>query len=221
MVNAESIRALLVDRSDMFVESLAQMLRDVYDIDVVGTAASHARAVQLAERYQPSVAIVELWLPEGDGVATAATIREVSPSTRVLLLTETADSQFVTSAIEAGCSGLLTKEKGVRELVSAMQLAQAGEPYLSPGVLATVLPRIVPTSRGIGSDLTAREAEVLQLMAAGGLANKDLAQQLHLSLHTVRNHVQNLLAKLGAHSKLEAVVIAAREGLLDRSEHDS
>ena len=125
------------------------------------------------------------------------------------------DSRLVASAIEAGCSGILTKGQGFRELVSAVHLAHVGDVYLAPDVLAGLLPRIDRSYRGLGCDLTEREREVLQLMAAGGLTNKDLASQLHLSPYTVRNHVHNLLAKLGAHSKLEAVVVAAREGLLD------
>jgi DNA-binding NarL/FixJ family response regulator len=214
--SGKRVRVLLVDHHGMFVESLGRMLRDEDDIEVVGSAGSCAEAVQLAERLQPSVAVVDVWLRDGDGVSAAAAIRRVSATTRVLLLTETSDSRLVTSAIEAGCSGTLTKDQSVRELVAALHLADAGNAYLSPEVLAAMLPQLDRRYRALGFDLTVREHEVLQLMAAGGLANRELADQLQLSLHTVRNHVQNVLAKLGAHSKLEAVVIAAREGLLDR-----
>jgi DNA-binding NarL/FixJ family response regulator len=212
----ERIRVLLVDHQGMFVESLDRMLGDEDYIEVVGSANSCADAVRLAERLRPSVAVVDSWLHDGDGVSAAAAIRRASPQTRILLLMESSDSRLVTSAIEAGCSGTLTKDQSVRELVAALHLAHAGEAYLSPEVLAALLPQLDRRYRALGFDLTVREHEVLQLMAAGGLANKDLADRLHLSLHTVRNHVQNVLAKLGAHSKLEAVVIAAREGLLDR-----
>jgi DNA-binding NarL/FixJ family response regulator len=132
------------------------------------------------------------------------------------MLTDTPDSRLATSAIEAGCSGFLTKDKGIGELVSALWVAHNGNAYLEPEVLATLLPRLDRTYQSPASVLTAREMEVLQLMAGGGLRNKDLATELHLSLHTVRNHVQSVLAKLGAHSKLEAVIIAGREGLLDQ-----
>jgi DNA-binding NarL/FixJ family response regulator len=212
----ESIRVLLVDHQEMFVDSISRTLTDVYDIEVVGTAISRARAVELAGDLRPSVASVSWSLPDGGGISTVSTIREVSPSTRVIMLTDTPDSRLATSAIEAGCSGFLTKDKGIGELVSALWVAHNGNAYLEPEVLATLLPRLDRTYQSPASVLTAREMEVLQLMAGGGLRNKDLATELHLSLHTVRNHVQSVLAKLGAHSKLEAVIIAGREGLLDQ-----
>jgi DNA-binding NarL/FixJ family response regulator len=215
-LNVDSIRVLLVDHQEMFVESLGRTLNDVYDINVIGTAMSSARAVQLAQEFTPSVATVGWSLPDGDGIATAASIRDVSPSTRVIMLTDTTDSRLASTAMEAGCSGFLTKEKGVGELVSALRIAHKGNAYLAPEVLAALLPRLDRAYQSPGSDLTSREREVLQLLADGGLGNKELALQLHLSLHTVRNHVQSVLTKLGAHSKLEAVVIAGREGLLDQ-----
>jgi DNA-binding NarL/FixJ family response regulator len=212
----ESFRVLLVDHQKMFVDSISRTLKDVYDIEVVGTAMSRARAVQLAGDLRPSVAAVSWSLPDGGGIATVSTIREVSPSTRVIMLTDTPDSRLATSAIGAGCSGFLTKEKGIGELVSALWVAHNGNAYLEPEVLAALLPRLERSYQSPASVLTAREMEVLRLMAAGGLRNKDLALHLHLSLHTVRNHVQSVLAKLGAHSKLEAVIIAGHEGLLDQ-----
>ena len=200
----------------MFVESLHRVLSEELNIEVVGTAGSSAAAVQLAEVLQPSVAIVEELLPDADGFLTASSIREVSPATRVLLLAAISDSQLVTSAVEAGCSGFLTKTKSVDELVSAVHVAHSGAAYLPPDILATMLPRLDRCYRELGSDLTPREREILTLMTAGGLGNKDIASQLQLSHHTVRNHVQNILGKLGAHSKLQAVVIAGREGLMDQ-----
>jgi DNA-binding NarL/FixJ family response regulator len=215
ILNVEPIRVLLVDDHQMFVEGLARLLRDEPDIDVVGTANCCAVALKLAEALQPSVAILDYLLPDGDGVTTAGTVRTVSPGTAVLLLTALNDSRLVISAIDAGCSGFLTKDKAFGELVAAVRLAHAGEAYLAPDVLATVLRGLDRSHRGLGSDLTVREHEVLQLLASG-IGNKDIADQLDLSFHTVRNHVQNLIVKLGAHSKLQAVAIAAREGLVDR-----
>ena len=215
MLNADPIRVLLVDDHEMFLDSLARVLRDEPDIEVVGRAGSCNAAVKLAESLQPGVAIVDYQLPDGDGVTTAGTLRTVSPGTRVLLLTGLSDSRLATSAIEAGCLGFLTKDKAVGELVSAVRLAHAGEAYLSPDVLAALMGRLDRSHRGLGSDLTIREQEVLQLLAAG-VGNKDMAGELDLSFHTIRNHVQNVIVKLGAHSKLEAVAIAAREGLVDR-----
>jgi DNA-binding NarL/FixJ family response regulator len=215
-LSTETIRVLLADSHDMFVESLSWVLRDVYGMEVAGTARLHAGAVELAERLKPSVAMVDSVFPDGNGILTAAAIREVSPDTRVIVVCDTPDPRLARSAIDVGCSGFLTKDKGIRELVSAINHAHNGNAYLAPELLAAVLPQYNSGQRGIGSDLTVREREVLELLAAGGLGNKDLAAKMSVSLHTVRNHVQSILAKLGAHSKLEAVVIAAREGLLDR-----
>ncbi len=172
-MGVNSIRVLLVDHQEMFVESLGRTLGDFFDIQVVGTAMSKIRAIQLAEDLKPSVATVSWSLPDGDGVGTASAIRTVSPSTRVVMLTDTTDSRLATSAIEAGCSGFLTKDKGVGELVSALRIAHKGNAYLAPEVLAALLPRLDRSYQSPGSALTARETEVLNLMAAGGLANKD------------------------------------------------
>lgn len=215
MLNPDTARVLLADHHGMFVESLHRALSGEQRIEVVGTAGSLSAAVQMAAALQPSVAIVEDLLPDAGGLKAAASIRDVSPSTRVLLLAAMSSGQLVASAIEAGCSGFLTKDSRVRELVSAVHLAHTGAVYMPPDILATVLPRLDRSYREIGSDLTPREREVLRLMTIGGLGNKDIANQLQLSHHTVRNHVQNILSKLGAHSKLQAVVIASREGLTE------
>jgi DNA-binding NarL/FixJ family response regulator len=215
VLNGERIRVLLVDHHSMFMECLERVLHDELDIDVVGKATSGAAAVRLTEALRPAVAIVDSLLADGDGAVAAETLRGVSPTTRVILLAGRGDSRLVTAAINAGCSGFLTKDRAVRELVTAVRLANAGDAYLSPDVLATLLPRFDGNRRELGSDLTVRQRETLSLMLAG-LGNKDIADRLGLSLNTIRNHVQNVLVKLGAHSKLEAVAIAAREGLLER-----
>ena len=112
-----------------------------------------------------------------------------------------------------GCSGYVTKHKVVEEVVDAVRAANAGEALISPGMLARLLPRLRPTKKGVGSDLTSREVEVLQCLAQG-LANQAIAEQLVISVHTVRHHVQNIITKLQAHSKLEAVATATREGII-------
>ena len=168
-------------------------VRDEDDIEVVGNAASCAAAVGLAVALQPSVAIVDSWLLDGDGITTATAIRSVSLVTRDLLLTEVSNSQLTAATLGAGCSGILTKDRSFRELVSAVHLAHLGDAYLSPEVFAALLPRLNRQYQGLGFDLTVREHELLQLMAGGGFRNKDLASQLDLSIHTVRNYVHSVL----------------------------
>jgi DNA-binding NarL/FixJ family response regulator len=215
----EPIRVLVVDDHHLFAESVSRVLNEEGDIVVVGQSGTSAAAVGSAQQLQPDVALVDYRLPDSDGVATALAIREVSPATRVLILTGMTDERILTDAIEAGCAGFLTKDNAIWELVAAVHLVHSGEAYLSPGALAALLPRLRKDHRNIGSDLTVREHEVLQLMSSGA-GNKDIAGLLNLSLNTIRNHVQNVLVTLGAHSKLEAVAIAAREGLVDRRQGD-
>jgi DNA-binding NarL/FixJ family response regulator len=172
-----------------------------------------AHAVQSAASIHPDIAVVDFQLPDGDGAQAALQIRAVSPETRVLMLTGLPDEDLLVAAIEAGCAGFLTKTKAAAELVVAIRVINSGEPYIPPALLAKLLPRFGRESRGVGHDLTKRERQVLQLLATGK-NNQLIADELYVSLHTVRNHVQHILEKLGAHSKLEAAAIAAKEGLI-------
>ena len=148
----------------------------------------------------------------------------------ILVLTLVGHPAKVQSVLAAGAHGYLLETAAATDLFAGIRAVAAGQTYLQPSLGVDLArwhrPRdaalglspteeLDRTSRGLGSDLTVREHEILQLMASG-LGNKEIASQLQLSLHTIRNHVQNVLAKLGAHSKLEAVAIAAREGLVDR-----
>jgi DNA-binding NarL/FixJ family response regulator len=209
------IRVVVVDDHAMFAESVARALELADDIEVAAVARTCAEGVVAAATHAPNVAVVDYQLPDGDGVGLATRIRDVSPDTQVLLLTGLADSKVMVAAVEAGCAGFLTKDEAVGELVRAVRKVHAGEPHIPPAMLAELLPRLRPTFRRVGSQLTAREREVLQLLA-DGRSNETIAGQLVLSRHTVRNHVQSVLTKLDAHSKLEAVAIAVREGLVNR-----
>jgi DNA-binding NarL/FixJ family response regulator len=132
----------------------------------------------------------------------------------VVLLTSNADEDVLVSAIEAGASGFVTKHKPAAEVTAAIRAAAGGEMLVSSDMLARLLPRMNRTTERKGAyDLTARELEVLELLA-DGTPNQELAARMGISRNTVRNHVQNLLTKLGVHSRLEAVALATREGLL-------
>lgn len=210
----EPIGVLLVDDHQMFAESLARLLGDVDDIVVLGVAATGDEGIELAGRLRPRVALVDYQLPGQDGIAVAAEIRRRSPEIMVVMLTGSADDRVLLGAIEAGCSGFVTKDRAAAEVRDAVRAAAAGEAVVSPTLLARLLPRLNPTHRSLGSDLTEREREILGLMALGK-SNKAIAAEIHLSVNTIRNYVQGVLTKLGAHSKLEAVATAVREGVLD------
>jgi DNA-binding NarL/FixJ family response regulator len=132
------------------------------------------------------------------------------------MLTSFADEATLVASIEAGCSGFVTKSKSTSEVTVAVRLAADGEAVVSPDMLALLLPRLSRTRRGLGTDLTRRELEVLMLLSDGESKDR-IGERLFLSPNTVRNHIQSILSKLGAHSRLEAVAIAVREGLIRRA----
>jgi len=212
-----TIRVAVVDDHDMFAQSVARVLRDEEDIEVVGVAESAAAGLRLVEELAPDVVVIDFRLPDADGIVTTKHILAARPGTRVLMLSGSGENNTVADAIRAGCCGFLTKDRAVKELVRAVRIAQAGQAYLAPETLVSLLPRLDRAYRRLGDDLTTREREVLHLVATG-LTNHDIAAELGLSTNTVRNHVQNVLTKLGAHSKLQAAAVARAEGLLDQ--HD-
>jgi DNA-binding NarL/FixJ family response regulator len=209
------ISVLLVDDHEMFAQGLARLLEIENDIVVVGTASGAHDAEQAVLHDPPDVVLMDYRLTDGDGAEATAKIKQVSPSTRVVMLTAISDDAVLLAAIEAGCSGFVSKTNAVEEVVAAVRAAYAGEALISPAMLARLLPKLRRSVEPAGAELTTRELEVLALLAEG-LANQAIADKLTVSVHTVRNHVQNILTKLKAHSKLEAVSIAVRRGLIDR-----
>jgi DNA-binding NarL/FixJ family response regulator len=209
-----AIRVLLVDDHRMFAESLARLLTDEGDIDVVGVATSGAAALSMAANLRPRVVLVDHQIPDQDGVSVAAELKHRDPETMVVMLTGSTDDRVLLAAIDAGCSGFLTKDRGAAEVAESIRVAAVGEALISPALLARLLPKLNRTRRTLGSDLTQREIEILNLLV-DATPNKAIAVELHLSLNTVRNYVQSILTKLGAHSKLEAVSTAVREGLVN------
>jgi DNA-binding NarL/FixJ family response regulator len=211
---SETIGVLLVDDHRMFGESLARLLADEPGIEVLAVATSGAEALRLAGALRPKVVLLDQEMPDRDGISVAAELKSKDPDLMVVMLTSSTDDRVLLGAIEAGCSGFLTKDRAAAEVAETVRVAAAGEAVIAPAMLARLLPQLNRQHQAVGSDLTEREIEVLRLMAQGH-ANKTVARDLTLSVHTVRNHVQSILTKLGAHSKLEAVSIAVREKLID------
>ena len=206
------IRVLIVDDHEVLGDSLARVLDEEPDMVAVGLAQSLAQARARGMTNAPDGLLLARRLPDGDGVAAIGELRELRPSMSVVVLTASAGDDVLVRAIEAGAAGFVSKTRGLQEVTSAVRAAAAGEAVISPEMLSRLLPKL---RRGAGPDpdLTRREHEVLEMLARG-LSNAAIAEELHVSVHTVRNHIANLSSKLGAHSKLEALSIAVRRGLV-------
>ena len=207
------VRVLIVDDHDVLASSLAMVLDAEPDLMSVGVAGTLEKARGMVVSTTPDVILLDHRLPDGDGVAAIGELRRLRPSAQVVVLTASAADHVLVAAIEAGASGFVSKSRSLDELTSAVRAAATGEAVISPEMLARLLPRLQRSGRARHNDLTEREREVLGLLA-DGLSNAVIAEQLFVSVHTVRNHIANLSAKLGAHSKLEALSIAVRDGLL-------
>jgi DNA-binding NarL/FixJ family response regulator len=212
-VTASPIRVLLVDDHQVLASSLAMVLDQEPDLTTVGIATTLEQSRTLMSQTTPDVVLLDHRMPDGDGVAAIGDLLAIRPEARIVVLTASASDHVLIAAIEAGASGFVSKTRGLDEVTGAVRAAAAGESVISPEMLARLLPRMQRAGAPPPDQLTEREREVLALVAEG-LSNAAIAERLVVSVHTVRNHIASLSAKLGAHSKLEALSIAVRRGLL-------
>ena len=203
-----------MDDHRMFATSLAQALHSEPDLLVVGQAASIGAAQELTASAAPDVVLLDHRLPDGDGVGAITDLQRIRPTAKVVVLTASASDRVLVAAMEAGAAGFIAKTQRLEDVLAGVRAAAQGESVVSAKLLSRLLPRLHRRAGRGRTDLTDREREILDLLA-GGRSNADIAQRLTISVHTVRNHVANLSAKLGAHSKLEVLAIAVREGLVD------
>lgn len=208
----DTITVVLVDDQLSYAEALARVFADEPDVEVVGICANSVEAAEYVLARNPNVVLLNYTMPDVDGAAVAAEVRRHRPETRIIMVTGVTDDEALLAAVTAGCAGFVVKQGPVRDIVAAIRTVAAGGSLFPGGVLSRLLPRVAE-SRSDGDDLTERERSVLELLA-GGWGNREIATHLHLSVNTVRNYVQAVLVKLGAHSKLEAVAIASRRGLV-------
>jgi two-component system, NarL family, response regulator LiaR len=213
---AEPIRVLIVDDHAVVREGLRAFLETQEQLEVVGEAADGNEAVEVASRLGPDVILMDLVMPELDGVGAMRALRERVPDARVIVLTSFLDEDKLLPAIRAGAAGYLLKNAEPKELARAVQAAHAGEALLDPVVAA----RLVETLATDGGEdpidrLTPREREVLVLIGRG-FPNKRIAQELGLAEKTVKTHVGHVLAKLGVTDRTQAAVLAVRAGLVDQ-----
>lgn len=208
------MNVLVVDDQRMVGDGLVHVLSAQPSITTVRQANSVAQAVEMVADFAPSVVVADWELHDGDAVAVLEAVRRVRPSARVLVLADLADAAAVTIALAAGCDGFVTRDRGIDELACAVEAVSKGEPVLSPAATAVLARGQRPDERLPGPVLSARELEIVSGLARG-LTNRAIAEELFLSVHTVRNHIQRICRRLGASTRLEVVVIAAREGLVD------
>lgn len=211
MAPEQILRVVIVEDHLMVAEGLALGLGSRADVEVVGLAASLAEARAAVAELRPDALLLDLRLPDGDGISL---VRELQGpgDPAVVVVTSYADPSLARAALEAGCRGFVLKHTGFEDVVRALHAVRQGAVHVTASLLGDLLPG---RRSAAAPELTAREAQVLQLLAVGA-STADIAADLLLSVNTVRNHVQNLLTKLHAHSRLEAVAVAVRHGLLER-----
>jgi two-component system response regulator DevR len=202
------VRVFLVDDHEIVRRGFAGLLKDEPGFEVVGEASTSEDALARIPATQPDVAVLDVRLPDGDGVAVCREIRSTNPGVRCLILTAYADEDALFAAIMAGASGYVLKQASVAELVRALKTVAAGESTLDPAVTNRVLDRLRhdadETDERI-ADLTRQEQRILALIA-DGLSNREIAEKMFLAEATVRNYVSNLLAKLGLSRRTQAAI---------------
>lgn len=215
----ERIKVLIVDDHAVFAEGLRLLLERDERMHVVGTATNVKDAVALARQVAPDVVLLDQCIGEEKGVAAIGQIREFAPHTAVIILTGAAGQDDVAGAVEAGAAGVLEKVLRPADLVRAIERARDGENLFSPAIVAEAMrgrarrEREAEERERVTGALTPRERDVLALLAAG-CDSKTIATRLGLSVHTARDHVQSVLEKMDAHSRIEAVVKAGELGLV-------
>jgi DNA-binding NarL/FixJ family response regulator len=219
--SGDPIRVLIVDDHALFRRGLEMVLSQEPDIELVGEASDGSEALSKAAATLPDIVLMDVRMPKRSGIEACTSIKEVVPSAKIIMLTISDEEADLYDAIKAGATGYLLKEISIDEVASAIRAVHGGQSLISPSMASKLLSEFasmikkgdarqqIPAPR-----LTDREMEVLRLVAKG-LNNRDIAKQLFISENTVKNHVRNILEKLQLHSRMEAVVYAVREKLLE------
>jgi DNA-binding NarL/FixJ family response regulator len=216
-----AIRVVLVDDHALFRRGLELVLAEEPDIAIVGQAGDGDDAIRVIRDVTPDVVLMDVRMPRMSGIEAAKVIRDTVPGTKIIMLTVSDDEADLFAAIRAGANGYLLKEVSIDEVAGAVRAVTRGQSLISPSMASKLLvefnalsQRADERSRSNAPKLTDRELQVLKLVAKG-MSNRDIANELFIAENTVKNHVRNMLEKLGLHSRMEAVIYAMREQLFE------
>jgi DNA-binding NarL/FixJ family response regulator len=209
------MRVLIVDDHPVTRDGLKTAFSDSDEIDVVGEAGSGEEAVKAVEEHTPDIVFMDVRMPGMNGIQATRLIRERHPETRVILFTIDESRASLSEAIQAGVSGYLLKDANVDELINAAQNAMQGKAVIHPSLTQAFIEEVQLVDRPSGAaPLSPREVEILQKIAYGA-TTKEVADQLGISFHTVKTHLERIFEKLGANDRAQAVAIAIRQGLVE------
>ena len=215
------MRILIADDHALFRDGLRSLLRSEGH-EIVAEAKNGREAIQLAHQHKPEIVLMDLSMPEVDGLTATRTIVSELPDVKVIILTASDEDMNLFEAIRGGAQGYLMKNLEADEFFDMLDRASRGEPALTPAFAKKLLqefarpPQAAEQQRSENDDLTSREREVLELMVQGVTSNRKLAKQLGVSENTVKFHVRNILDKLRLHTRAEVVGYALRKGIVDR-----
>ena len=215
-VATSAVRVLVVDDQTLFRTGLTSLLREDPRVDVIAQAVDGADAIKLATKLKPDVVLMDIKMPNIDGIEATRQIVEAVPGVKVLILTTFETDSQVIQALKAGASGYVLKDSSAPAIVSSIVAVMSGEKVMASAVANRVLEMLTGTAtpKEFYDGLTNREIEILKLLA-NGMANKQIAFRLKISEKTVRNHVSNMYEKLGIYDRSQAVLYAVKKGLVE------
>ncbi len=221
----EPIRVLIVDDHALFRRGLEMVLKEENDLEVVGEACDGAEAVSRAAESLPDVILMDIRMPRSSGIDACRAMKAAGPSAKIVMLTISDEEEDLFEAIKAGASGYLLKDIPLDEVAESVRAVDGGQSLINPSMAAKLITEFATLAKREADEqpeqlpvpkLTDREMEVLKLVAKGA-SNRDIAKELFISENTVKNHVRNILEKLQIHSRMEAVMVAVREKLIELS----
>jgi DNA-binding NarL/FixJ family response regulator len=219
LTGREPVRVLVVDDQELFRRGLTMLLAVESGIEVVGEAGDGVEGTALAESAAPDVVLLDVRMPKRSGIEACLAIKEAVPTAKIIMLTVSDEEADLYEAVKSGASGYLLKDSSIEEVAQAVRVVADGQSLISPSMAIKLIDEFKQMSKpektsGPGLRLTERELDVLRLVAQGH-SNKEIAARLFISENTVKNHVRNMLEKLQLHSRMEAVMYAVRENLLE------